>query len=356
MTETELSEGVIERFNLRDLKATAKTQTREELNPEALAEYKAHIKLAISKGADPEFGPLKAYRNPLGGDTWLSDGFHRRAALLANDIEAYDVEIIDSEDPRRDAIKNGFKANVSHGVRRTNADKLHNLFLALEDKEWALLPNTGLADLISVSEAFVRANRPVSKTPTKVKTKRGVELNTSNLGNREVVGNQRNKKRAAAKAAKKSGKNGKNGKNAPSADEAPKTDTALTAAYTKIANAIDGHGFKGQETIDAIKDGTIQMSASEVKKLAQNSADKIRLLSPLVLTSRWSVGKAISFLDKVPSADTKAADFINLALANGGIVRERVESAGCIWYIADDYTVGEGKDGVITITPKKKKK
>jgi hypothetical protein len=339
-----------ERLKLKELKATVKTQTREEINQDVLADYKAHAKAAKDKGADPSFPPLVAFRD-IQGDVWLADGFTRRQALLATGFEEYAVEV--HEGDKRDAIKYGFKANQEHGARLTNADKQHNLKLALEDPEWAELSGSALAELVGVSEAFVRKNRPVAKKPDTVTSKSGKKMKAGNIGKKTGATKKKKepKKKAAAAAAGSTGGDG-----TPPATPAPKPDAELEKAYGKIAKAVDGHGFVGADVVAAIKDGSLPLSAPDVKKFGGTSDERIRLLAPLVVNLRWSVGKAIGFIDKEPSADTKAEHFMNLAVAHGGLVREKVGNAGCVWFIAEDYTVGEAKDGTITLTPKKKKK
>lgn len=351
----------IERAKLKDLKATVKTQTRAELNPETLADYKEHCKLAKSKGANPSFPPLRGCRNPLETDIYLYDGFTRRAALIATGFEDYEIDIVDSEDPKRDAVKLGFKANIEHGARLTNEDKKHNLLLALEDAEWKDFSNNALADLVGVSEGFVRQHRPAAAAPQKRKTKAGKDVDTSNIGKK--TGSARKKAAAAKKAAKGAApegepgnepETGKGGK-APEAP-APKEDAEFIKALAKIGKAVDGHGFIGEKVIEAIKTGALPLSAKEVKAFAATSDERIRHAAPLVINLRWSVAKAYKFLDTEPTGDTKAEHFVNLAVAHGGIVTERVDNAKCVWFLADDYTVGESPEGVITITPKAKGK
>lgn len=337
----------IQRIKLKDLVATVKGQARAELNADALADYTEHAKAAKAKGADPQFPPLVGFKSPFDetGKVYLSSGFTRRQALLKAGFEEYDVDVRDSEDPKRDALKFGFTANREHGARLTNADKKHNLLLALEDPEWAELSGNALAELVGVSESFVRNNKPAAKKKTTVKNKKGGTTNTANIGKK---GGSERKKKAEAKKGK-----GNKGADAPDKpDDKPQTDTALDTAKAKIAKAIDGHhGFTADGFVTAVTDGSLPLSAPEIKKMAATSDDRIRLLAPLVLNSRWSVAKAISFIDKVPDEKTNAETFINLAISHGGLLRERVGDFACIWLRSDDYTVGE-KDGVVTITPK----
>jgi hypothetical protein len=342
-------EGTVERVKLDRLKATAKMQTREALNKEALEDYKRIAKEAEVKGADPDFGPLVAYRDSFGGeqgDLYLSDGFHRRMAMMSVGIKEFPVEIRVSDDAKRDALLNGFKSNIAHGVRLTSADKRHNLNLALEDKEWAKKNNVELAEMLGVSEGFIRFNRPADKKPTVVKTKAGMEVDTTNLGKKG--GLTRDKKAAAKKAAKAAKLAGKK----PASTDVPKADAVLDKAYAKISKALEE---KGPRTVEAIKSGTIQnLSRADVIKLSMNSDNRVRELGELVFTERWSLKKAVKFLDKVIDGESKIADLINRAITGGGFYRDKVEKNTVI-VVRDDWgTVGE-KDGVTTITPKKKK-
>lgn len=354
----------IKRLKLKDLIATVKTQTRDALNEEALASYKEHAKAAKAKGADPSFPALVGFSDPFDGKVYLGDGFTRRQALLAAGFEEYDVDVTEvgpESDPKREAIKYGFKANLEHGARLTNADKKHNLMLALDDKEWAELSNNALADLLGVSEGFIRQNRPAGKNPAKKKSKKGTSVDTSNIGKK--CGSTRKKAKAGkgkgkGKGAADAGSGGAGGDGGSGGGDgggapAPKRDEALEAAITKIANAIHGHGFDKAQFTAAVKDGSLPVSGPDLKKWAQTSEERIRLAAPLVVNERWSVGKAFGFLDKAPAPDTKAEHFMNLAVAHGGLVRERVGDFVCVWLKADAYSVGEAKNGTITIAKNK---
>jgi hypothetical protein len=132
----------------------------------------------------------------------------------------------------------------------------------------------------------------------------------------------------------------------------PKADAVLDKAYAKISKALEE---KGPRTVEAIKSGTIQnLSRADVIKLSMNSDNRVRELGELVFTERWSLKKAVKFLDKVIDGESKIADLINRAITGGGFYRDKVEKNTVI-VVRDDWgTVGE-KDGVTTITPKKKK-
>lgn len=340
-------------IKLADLKATVKTQTRFATSDEAIADYTVLAKAAKAKAADSPFEPLVAFRDPNdleAATLWLADGFHRRKGLMNAGYEETAVEVRDGT--KRDAIAYGFKANLEHGVRLTNEDKKHNLEMALADEEWAKLTNVALADLIGVSEGFIRANRPVAASPAKKvavdkKTGQTREVNTTRTKGGATPKEKKGKKakKAAAAATPEGG--------APPEPEPPKADKDLEAAYVKIANALKGTAIDGPATIAAIKDGSLSMPAREVKHWAQHNEPRMQMLAPLVVTNRWSIDKANKFLDTVPTEDTKLNHLVNRVNALGGTYRDRVDGIIFIAFSADAYEVGENSKGTITITPKR---
>ena len=338
-----MSKKNIIQVNVADIRATVKTQTREEANTEALADYKAKAKEAKGKGADWPFPELVAYKD-ADGIIWLADGFHRKQAATYAGYEEVPVDVRDGT--KWDAVQYGFKANQEHGVRLTNADKHHNLKLALENPEWALLTNNGLAQLLGVSDSFVDKNRPADKAPAQrksAKTGKAVTATRTKGG----------KKKAEKAPKKKKGKTGTGTENSGNdGDTEPKVDKELEGAYDDIVNALKGGPVDGEAAVAAIKDGSLPMSARDVKKWAQHNAEQIALLAPLVVNNRWPLAKAEKFLDTTPDENTKADHFMLKATAFGGCVRDRVGDFVFIVCNAEQFTVGEAK-GVLTIKPNK---
>lgn len=342
---------------LASLIATVKTQTREEIKKETLDDYKAVAKEAKAKGADSPFPPLVAFEEKPEGDEfaepkyWLADGFTRRQALMSAGYESTQVEI--KKGGKRDAIAYGFTANNEHGARLTNEDKKHNLMMALEDEEWAKMTNVDLAKLLGVTEGFVRAHRPAAKSPAKrVATDRKTGEKKEVTATRTKGGKPKPEKKS--KSSKKKGAAADAGAKDEKPEE-PKIDKDLEAAYVKIANACKGTAVDGAAAIGAIKDGSLPLSAREVKHLAQHNDERMKMLIPLVLgANRWSVDRANKFLDTVPSESTKLEYLINRVNSIPGAYRDRVDGIVFIAFNADDYEVGENQKGVITITPKKR--
>jgi hypothetical protein len=88
---------------------------------------------------------------------WLADGFHRVAAArqaglteIATDLRSGTV---------RDAIVFSMGANITHGLRRTNADKQRVVRRLLDDPEWSTLADREIARRCGVSHPFAAAAR-----------------------------------------------------------------------------------------------------------------------------------------------------------------------------------------------------
>ncbi|KQP43933.1 hypothetical protein [Pseudorhodoferax sp. Leaf274] len=123
------------------------TQARVELNQSVVDEY------ADGFLAGAQFPPVIVYFD--GTDRWLADGFHRFfGAKKAGLTQIYENVVPGT---RRDAILHSVKANATHGLKRTSADKRKALNTLLDDAEWAAWPDAELARQCSVSRDLVRA-------------------------------------------------------------------------------------------------------------------------------------------------------------------------------------------------------
>lgn len=80
---------------------------------------------ALKGGAT--FPPLVVFTE--GRDVWLGDGFHRLHACRQAGISSVECDI--HHGTRDDAIEYAVGANVSHGLRRTNADKRRSVEMLL---------------------------------------------------------------------------------------------------------------------------------------------------------------------------------------------------------------------------------
>lgn len=318
-----------ENLGLSGIRATAKNQTRLAINEDTLADYIEICRAAKAKAADPDFPPLDVFRDEE-GVYWLADGFTRRAALTRTGYDTFKARV--HKGGKREAIEYGFKANIAHGARLTAADKKHNLALALEDSVWAALSNTALAELVGVSEAFVREHRPVDKKPETVVAKSGKKMKTANIG-------------------KKGGVTPRAKKKAPKADEPskPKTDKE----YDKAIANIEKHAPGGEKIVKSIKDGALPMTYADVKKWGLAGAALIAEAAPLITEQRWSPKKAFNFLDQEVGPETRGDHLCNLANAHGGLLQEKIGDYKVVVFDPARYEVGESPTGIITIKPRK---
>jgi hypothetical protein len=138
---------MVKKLNLNAIRIDGGTQSRVEINNEAVADYAEAVKVGI------EFPPIVVFHD--GADLWLADGFHRFHAHKQAGKASIAAEIHDGT--VRDAILHSLGANHSHGLRRTNADKRKAVQTLLLDGEWAQWPETKIADSCGVSRTLVRA-------------------------------------------------------------------------------------------------------------------------------------------------------------------------------------------------------
>ena len=109
----------IEELNTRDL------QTRAALNEDTVSDYAE----AMERG--DKFPPVTVFTD--GAEYYLADGFHRVEALRRIGKKAVMAELQDGD--YKAALLYALKANSTHGLRRTNADKRHALEIAWNARE-----------------------------------------------------------------------------------------------------------------------------------------------------------------------------------------------------------------------------
>ena len=89
-----------------------------------------------------------------GAERWiLSDGFHRLYAHIHAEKELIAVEI--HEGGMHEALLHALGANRTHGIRRSNADKINAVKLALKDPEISQQTQQEIANLIGVTRETV---------------------------------------------------------------------------------------------------------------------------------------------------------------------------------------------------------
>jgi uncharacterized ParB-like nuclease family protein len=109
----------IEELNTRDL------QTRAALNEDTVSDYAE----AMERG--DKFPPVTVFTD--GAEYYLADGFHRVEALRRIGKKSVMAELQDGD--YKAALLYALKANSTHGLRRTNADKRHALEMAWNARE-----------------------------------------------------------------------------------------------------------------------------------------------------------------------------------------------------------------------------
>lgn len=133
----------IEELNTRDL------QTRAALNEETVLDYAE----AMERG--DRFPSVTVFTD--GAEYYLADGFHRVEALRRIGKKSVSAELMDGD--YKAALLYALKANSTHGLRRTNADKRHALEMAWNAREnlFGGVPSQALlADTCGVSYKTVQ--------------------------------------------------------------------------------------------------------------------------------------------------------------------------------------------------------
>ena len=127
------------------IRADVEIQSRVQLDNDLIAEY------ASDMADGCKFPPVDLFYD--GQTYWLADGFHRLAAYQSSPDKA--VAAIVHRGDRRDAVLFAIKANVAHGMRRTNADKRRGVERILTDEKWAEWSDAYIARQCGVSNRFV---------------------------------------------------------------------------------------------------------------------------------------------------------------------------------------------------------
>lgn len=136
-------------LELNQIRIDGGTQSRVELNQETVAEYAQAFTAGASFPAVVVFFDGVSY--------WLADGFHRYFGARDAGEAAIDAEII--KGTQRDAVLYSLKANATHGLKRTNADKRKAVQTLLADPEWAAWSDRKIAEVCGVGHPFVAAIR-----------------------------------------------------------------------------------------------------------------------------------------------------------------------------------------------------
>lgn len=167
-------------LELDQIRIDGGTQSRVELSQETVAEYAQ----AFKDGAG--FPAVVVFFD--GASYWLADGFHRYFGARDAGESAIAVQVINGT--QRDAVLYSLKANATHGLKRTNADKRKAVETMLKDAEWATWSDRKIAEVCGVGYSLVSDVRKAicpnraDAAPARTVERNGTTYtqNTANIG------------------------------------------------------------------------------------------------------------------------------------------------------------------------------
>lgn len=121
----------------------AGTQVRAAICEQTVSQYAAEM----LEGA--KFPPIDVFHD--GNQFILADGFHRVMSCTRNDFK--DIEARIHKGTKSDALRFALKANSTHGLKRSNADKRRSVEMALT--EWPSLSDSELSNICAVNRQTV---------------------------------------------------------------------------------------------------------------------------------------------------------------------------------------------------------
>lgn len=161
---------------IENIEATQATQVRTKLNKDIIDQYQADLE----DGAD--FPAITVFAEEGSARHILADGFHRLLAYVNAGRDMIEVEV--HVGGMHEALMWALSANRAHGLRRTNADKINAVKMALKDPAISQHTQQEIADICGVSRKTVQrtshkdvpdpdtgakpeANKPENNRPTK---------------------------------------------------------------------------------------------------------------------------------------------------------------------------------------------
>jgi hypothetical protein len=121
------------------------TQSRVGISDDVVADY------ATSMSSGATFPKIVVFYD--GSEYWLADGFHRLAAFAKVGLSVVEADV--QQGTQRDAVLFSLRANSTHGLRRTDADKRQAVTRMLSDSEWSTWSDREIARHCGVSHPFV---------------------------------------------------------------------------------------------------------------------------------------------------------------------------------------------------------
>lgn len=164
---------------IENIEATQATQVRAKLDKVTIDQYQEDLE----NGAD--FPAVIVFAEEGSSRYILADGFHRLLAHVNAGIEMIKVDV--RVGGMLEALTYALSANRAHGLRRSNADKVNAVKMALKDPQLSQLTQQEIADVCGVDRSTVyrvgqkdgggaddgakpqkpEANKPENNRPTK---------------------------------------------------------------------------------------------------------------------------------------------------------------------------------------------
>ncbi len=167
------------RLRLDELQCDDDVQPRAETNDDLVEEYAERLQ------AGDEFPPVDVFDD--GQEKWVADGFHRHWASEQAGRE--EIDCLVHRGTKEDAQWFAIRANRSHGLQRSNADKEMAVKKALTHPKGADLSDRQIAEHVSVSHATVIKYRKELESTGQIdqSTRRvgrdGRNIDTARIGN-----------------------------------------------------------------------------------------------------------------------------------------------------------------------------
>lgn len=255
-------------LELEQIRIDGGTQSRVELNQETVAEYAQ----AFTDGA--QFPPVVVFFD--GASYWLADGFHRYFGARDAGESAIAVQVINGT--QRDAVLYSLKANATHGLKRTNADKRKAVETLLKDAEWAAWSDRKIAEVCGVGYSLVsdvrkaicpiRADAPVARTVER--NGKTYTQNTANIGKKLTVESDSTQATPAPPTVAPAPKAAPEAPPAPTnheLEEAVSTINELAAENDQLRDRVAVAAMSGTDEERAMAAETIAELRSQIKTL-----------------------------------------------------------------------------------------
>ena len=140
-----------------EIEATQATQVRKKIHKDTVEAYMQDI-------LDGQKMPAVTVFSEKGSARFiLADGFHRLLAAVNAEKEEIEVDVI--EGGMHAALVYALQANRAHGLRRSNADKVNGVQMALKDPALSQLTQAEIADICGVSIKTVQRVQWKDKPP-----------------------------------------------------------------------------------------------------------------------------------------------------------------------------------------------